>query len=223
MRHMILVLVILTISCFGLNAQSLQGEKAATHFYMINMDESLTNVFSFEKTETQTYRNTSDQGSNEFISCIIDTFYAIASAKLKDELGLELLPLNELHNKIKYSSEYPNCPDMINIKKVLKNASGYQYYADFFVNIYSTFPETSEKLALNEIKPLYAISFTLFDSKGSVIQKIEFSFKSKEPLAKTNKQNESLEQQIKKSLCLYYGEALNGFSTMCKKKLTAQL
>lgn len=187
------------------------------------MDESLMNVFSFEKTENQTYRNSSDQGNNKFISCIIDTFYAIASAKLKDELGLELLPLNELHNKIKYSSEYPNCPDMINIKKVLKNASGYQYYADFFVNIYSTFPETSEKLALNEIKPLYAISFTLFDSKGSVIQKIEFSFKSKEPLAKTNKQNESLEQQIKKSLCLYYGEALNGFSTMCKKKLTAQL
>jgi hypothetical protein len=220
----LMLLVFIVVSCLGLHAQSLNGEKAVTHYFMVNIDESIQDIFSSVKPEKNIPKSKENQEKkNRIIEGIIDTFYTIASARVKEELGLELLPLNELHNKIKYSSEYPNCPKMTDIKKVLLSASGYKYYVDFYINIYSNFSEAAETSSPDRIKPLYAISFTLYDAKGKLVKKTNFSFRSKEVLVKeTIKDQNFLGTYMKTNLCNYYNEALNGFSNLDKKKLTAE-
>jgi hypothetical protein len=218
MRQIVVILMFAAISQLSANAQSLQGEKVATHFYIVNLDEGLQKFFSSEKTDRSKF--TEITLDNKIIANIIDTFYTIATNKLKDDLGLNLLPLKELQNKIKYNSEYPNCPETANIKKVLKSVSGYTYYTDFYVNVYSDFSENMEALSPDKIKPLYAISFTLYDAKGNSIEKTDFSFRSKETLTKDSIQDKN---KIKMNLCKYYYEALNGLSIACKKKFVAEL
>jgi hypothetical protein len=215
--------VFFVVSCLGIHAQSLNGEKAVTHYFMVNIDESIQDIFSSVKPEKNIPKSKENLEKNRIIEGIIDTFYTIAAGRVKDELGLELLPLNELHNKIKYSSEYPNCPKMTDIRKVLLNAPGYQYYVDFYINIYSNFSEAAETTSPDRIKPLYAVSFTLYDAKGKVVKKTNFSFRSNEVLVKeTIKDQNYFGTLLKTNLCSYYSEALNGFSNLSKKKLTAE-
>ena len=203
-----------------MNAQNLQGEKSATHFFIVNFDENLYDVLTSAKAD----KKSADANGKEFIASIIDTFYSIATEKLKSEIGLELLPLNELHDKIKYNKEYPNCPDMDNIKKVLKSASGYKFYMDYYINVFSDLnSDLTINLSPSKIRPLYAIRFVLYDGLGKPVEKIDFSYKSKKPLADGNKQVNRTGQQLKLRLCDFYNEALDGFSIVCRKKLTSRL
>jgi hypothetical protein len=219
MKNLSLFFVIIFVVCFGLNAQSLQERRAVTHFYVVNLDEDLYNVF------TQAKHESSPGVENELIASILDTFYTIASVKFRNELGLELLPLTELKDKIKYNSRYPNCPDMSNIKKVLKSVAGYDYYADYYVNVFSDLNTDSQvQTPLSRIKPLYAISFTLYNATGKIVEKIDFSYKSRKTLAENSKVDVNKNgQQLKSKLCDLYSEALNGFYVICRKKLTASL
>jgi hypothetical protein len=211
------VLIALMTSCIGLQAQALQADKAVTHFYIVNLDEDLLDVFTSAKADNKT------PSSDEFIKSIIDTFYTIASDKFKNELGLELLPLSELQGKVKYNSQFPNCPDMANIKKVLKHATGYKYYTDYFVNVFSDIPDTPVKPAPNKIKPLYAISFTIYNESGKQIKKIDIAYKSKKALADNKQDMSKVSQQMKLKLSDFYSEALKGVTVEYKKRMTAQL
>jgi len=201
-----------------MQAQTLKDDKAVTHFYIVNIDEDLLDVSTSAKVNDKT------PSRNEFVVGIIDTFYAIASERFKNELGLELLPLGELQGKVKYNSQYPNCPDMTNIKKVLKNAAGYKYYTDYFVNIFSdNNTDSSVKSAPNRIRPLYAICFTIYDASGKQVKKIDMTYKSRKPLAENKQDMKDLNQQMKSKLSKFYSEALTGFAFEYKKKMTAQL
>ena len=204
----------------ALEAQNLQGERSVTHFYIVNMDNDLMEILTGNE-NSKLSRST----GNEFIAGIIDTFYTIAAERLKSEIGLEMLPLAELQNKIKYSKEYPNCPRTDNIKKVLKSASGYKYYMDYFVNIFSdTYMESFSTPPPTRVKPLFAICFTLYDATGKPIEKVDFSYKSRKTLADPNRPTgQKLAQQMKSRLCEDYNDALDGFSVICRRKLTAQL
>lgn len=219
MKNLSLFFVVIFVSCIGLCAQSLQDKRAVTHFYVVNLDEDLYNVFTLAQDVSST------NNENNVIASILDTFYTIASLKFKDELGLEMLPLSELKDKIKYNNQYPNCPDVANIKKVLRSVAGYEYYVDYYVNVFSDVnPNSPVRPPVNKIKPLYAISFTLCNATGKVIEKIDFSYKSRKTLAENPKVDISKDgQQLKSKLCDLYTEALNGFYIVCRKKLTAQL
>jgi hypothetical protein len=221
MQNLYVFFVVVFVSCSGIHAQFLQDKRAVTHFYIVNLDEDLYNVF----TPVQQENLPSTNIAGEVMTSILDTFYTIASVKFKNELGLEMLPLTELKDKIKYNTQFPNCPDLSNIKKVLKSVAGYEYYADYYVNVFSDLNTTSpNQPSLSKIRPLYAISFTLYDAKGKTIEKIDFSYKSRKSLAENPKADVSTDrQQLKVKLCDLYSEALNGFYTICRKKLTAQL
>lgn len=221
MKKITFLSTILWFCCIGLNAQNLQGEKTVTHFYIVNIDNDLRDAITSNNSDVN-YLKTF---SNNFVASIIDTFYTIASEKIKSDLGLELLPLNELQHKIKYNREYPNCPDVYNIKKVLKGVAGYKYYMDYYVNVFSDLNTDSPVIpSLTRIRPLFAISFTLFNDQGKPVEKVTYSYKSRKPLAEVNKQtNGSINEQLKTRLCDYYTEALNAFSEVCKKKQLAQL
>ena len=225
MRKISLLFAVTLLSWMGLNAQAIQGEKSVTHFYIVNLDENLFDVFSSGMVDSKTTKSIDNEVVDEFIAGVIDTFYTIAAEKFKEDIGLELLPLNELNNKIKYNKKYPNCPDMDNIKKVLKNVSGYKYYMDYFVNIFSDAnTDFSAKPTPNRIKPLFAISFNLYDGTGKLIEKIDYSYKSNKSLSEGSKPGiRPKSQQMKVRLCNSYSDALNGFSIVCKRKLTAQL
>jgi hypothetical protein len=217
MRTICILFVTLMMSCFVSQAQTSPENKAVTHFYIVNLDEELVDVFTSTKTDNKTV------AGNEFIQSVIDTFYTIASAKFKNELGLELLPLAELNGKVKYNNQFPNCPDMTNIKKVLKHASGYKYYMDYFVNVFSDVPESSVTSLPTRIKPLYAISFTIYDGSGRQVKKIDLSYKSKKPLIENKQDMSRVSQVMKIKLSSYYSEALNGVTLEYKKRMTAQL
>lgn len=216
MRRILGIFVVLLASGMGLKAQSLQSNKTATHFFIVNMDENLLNVLNVIKNDKKNETPSSEPMDKDLMESIIDTFYFISSEKFKIEFGIELLPLNELQCKIKYSNLFPNCPDVANIKKVIKNASGYKFYTDYFVNIFSDINTDYPVKSLMHIRPLYAICFNLYDATGKLVKNIKFSYKSKKPLADNRLDIEKTEQQMKSELSQFYTDALNEYASMHK-------
>lgn len=97
------ILAGLLFACLSINLSAIctkpfNGEKAATHFYIVNLDEQILDMFN------QFTDNCKDQQVNpikkEFTANVIDSIYAISAQMIKMEIGLELLPLSELQNKI---------------------------------------------------------------------------------------------------------------------------
>jgi len=187
----------------GIKAGNLEVEKAATLFYIVNLDDQMIDMFNQAKPKGEEQSVNSDK--LELKSSVMDSIYAISCEVFKNDLGLELLPLNELHNKIKYNNQYPNCPNGEYVKKLVKTGSDYKFYADFYVNIYSGLGTSSiVKPNAKQIKPLYAISLTLYNKSGNVTLKKEFSYKSKDPLAESKKSKTLSAEEIKSKLYDYY-------------------
>ena len=210
--HLHLIVISLLFN-MDLKAQSAPKDTAVTYYYIINLDDNLTDLFSSGKKDLVT------QVSDSLLSSIIDTFYNITIEAFKKELGLEFLPLNELHGKIKYNSLYPQCPDFTNIKKLLKITSGYDYYTDYFVNIFSDLnARTPGIISPSKIRPLFAISLGLHDSKGALVKSINLSYKSKKPLADPKSLTKKINpQSVKLKLCDSYSEALVEVTKAYKK------
>ena len=220
MKTIVGIFVALMVSGVGLKAQSLQSNKTATHFFIVNMDENLLNVLNEIKNDKKNETSSAVPIDKDLMESIIDTFYSISSEKFKIEFGIDLLPLNELQSKIKYSNLFPNCPDVVNIRKVIKNASGYKFYTDYFVNIFSDInTDYPVKNALMHIRPLYAFCFNLYDATGKLVKNIKFSYKSKKPLADNRLDIEKTKQQMKAELSQFYSDALNEYASMHKLKL----
>ena len=219
MWMMIGVCGVLVVSCLGLKAQSMQSCNAVTHFFIVNLDENMADVLNFLQNEKKTDNFMGELLDKKAFEEIMDTFYTIFCEKFKNEFGINLLPLRELQNKIKYNSHFPTCPDVVNIKKVIKNASGYKYYTDFFVNIFSDLSaEYPAKPSLMRIKPIYALCFNLYDSNGALIRNICFSYKSKKSLAETRHELNKTIQEMKAELSEFYSDALNEFTALNKSQ-----
>ncbi len=213
----LIIFLSLFISLKGLNAaEEIKGEKAATLFYIVNLDDQMLDVFKQVKAKTDDA--SASDNKIEVTSGVIDSIYAISSDVFKDDLGLELLPLNELQNKVKYNSQFPNCPNEgNNIKKAVKNATGYKFYVDFFVNIYSGLnPSPNSKVTAKQIRPLYAISFTIYNKSGNVTLKKEFTYRSNDTLADNKKGKKITEQDIMSKLYNTYRTALREFTSEYK-------
>lgn len=202
------------------NAGDKNSEKAATHFYIVNIDNDLLSIMNSINNENISGATVAGSIANS----IIDTIYEISAQTFRTQLGLDLLPLSELRDKIKYNKTYPECPDMVNINKVLKVASGYKYYVDFYVNIYS---EITNESVINptpsQIRPLYAISFTLYDNTGKVIKKLQYSYQSPKVLEENKKRSVAIDKIVKTNLCGMYEIALKEFTSEYKKNLVAAL
>ena len=217
MWMMIGVLGVLVVSCMRLKAQSMQSSNAVTHFFIVNLDENMVDVLNFLKNEKKADNFTGELLDKKAFESIMDTFYTIFSEKFKNEFGINLLPLGALQNKIRYSNQFPNCPAVVNIKKVIRNASGYKYYTDFFVNIFSDLTsEYPAKPSLLRIKPIYALCFNLYDGNGTLIRNICFSYKSKKSLAENRHESNKTIQEMKEELSEYYSDALNEFADLNK-------
>lgn len=209
MKQLYLIILLIT-SYAGINAQT-PIDTAVTYYYIVNLDEDLTDLFSSQnKDDGNSHEGEQIQVSDSLIASIIDTFYTMATITFKKELGLELLPLNELQGKIKYHNVYPNCPDLTNIKKVLKVSPGYDFYTDYFVNIFADVNSTTPgMISPYKVRPLYAISLTLYDPKGKLVKKINLSYKARKPLAEGKPGSKNPDsQQLKLKLCTSYSEAL---------------
>jgi hypothetical protein len=206
--------LIISLCCLSLNAEmTIKPKAAATHFYTVNFDEKLLDIFALAKTGKIIKSN------EEPVAAITDTFYTIAAEKFKTDLNLELLPINELKGKVKYSNLYPDCPD---IKKVLKAAKGYKYYVDYYVNIYSNTAPAADNMPTDIVTPMYAISFTVYDDNGKEFAKMHFVYKSKMPLTKNKQEYDKLGGHIKSNLCSLYSEALNELTIEYKKILQSK-
>jgi hypothetical protein len=201
-------------------AQAQSPEKAATHFYIVNFDTKFQDFFSLDgnSSDSLNYALT-----DQFTQSIADSMYVISANAFKNDLGLELLPLTELRDKVRYNSEFPNYPDAVNIKKVLKSASGYKYYVDFYINVFSGFSiDPTEKPSLNHTKPIYAISFTLYNGNGNILKKIQFSHHSKELIIE-NPNTTDKKIYVETLLCNLYEEAIKEFTTEYKAGIAAAL
>lgn len=205
------------LGCFSI-AKAQVSERAATHFYTVNFDSKFQNYFSLDDSKGDSLNYTL---SNKFTQAIADSMYVISANAFKTELGLELLPLSELKDKVRYNNEYPNYPDAIKIKKVLKSASGYKYYVDFYINVFSGYSiDPTERPSLNHVKPIYAISFTLYNGNGNILKKIQFSHPSSEPIVE-NKCDKK--EHVELLLCNLYKEAMKEFTNEYKAGIAAAL
>lgn len=211
----LIVLAVAIVSCVGLRAQSLQGSQPVTYFYTVNFDDNMVSIFN--STDSTSNIPTTSFDNGKFLASLVDTFYCIAAKKFKTELGLELLPLNELQGKVKYSSAYPECPNLPNIKKAVKTAAGYKYYVDYYVNVFSDLsPESTLEPSAKRIRPLYAISFTIYNRDGKPVKEVKLSYKSRQPLACEKEEMSAPSCQMKAKLCDFYNEALNELTEVYK-------
>lgn len=211
----LIILVFIIVSCVGLRAQSLQGSQPVTYFYTVNFDDNMVSIFNSSDTASSVPSTTFD--NSKFLASLADTFYCIAAEKFKAELGLELLPLNELQGKVKYSNAYPECPNLASIKKAVKTAAGYKYYVDYYVNVFSDLsPESTLEPNAKRIRPLYAISFTIYNRSGKPVKEIKLSYKSRKPLADEKEDMSAPSCQMKVKLCNFYNEALNELTEVYK-------
>lgn len=209
----LIILAFTIVSCIGLKAQSLQGSQPVTYFYTVNFDDNMVSIFNSSDTVSCVPSTTFE--NSKFLSSLVDTFYSLAAEKFKAELGLELLPLNELQGKVKYSNAYPECPNLASIKKAVKTAAGYKYYVDYYVNVFSDLsPESTLEPNAKRIRPLYAISFTIYNRNGKPVKEIKLSYKSRKPLADEDLSAPSC--QMKAKLCNFYNEALNELTEVYK-------
>jgi hypothetical protein len=214
----VIFLGLLMMSCIGLNSQTLPGGRTATYFYIVNFDNNLNELFKLTGSEVSSSIDLVEGLNKKFTTNIIDTFYTIASEKFKTELGLELKPLSELTGKVKYNKSYPDCPSVDNVKKVIKSVSGYQYFVDYYVNVFSENSDNPESsLSPSIVKPIYAISFTLYDTNGKTLKQIQLCYRAKKSLAKTHKMDKSTHQEIKSELCSFYSEALDQVAMVYKR------
>jgi hypothetical protein len=214
----IIFLGLMIMSFAGINAQSLLIDHTATHFYIVNFDKNLNEIFNSTEPDSKNPFSFKEKVNKEFISSIIDTFYKIASDKFKSELGLELMPLNELQGKVKYNESYPDCPYVANIKKVVKSVSGYQYFVDYYVNVFTDLSVNSAPtLTPAMIKPIYAISFTIYNNNGKLLKQIQLCYKAKKSLAKTHEINTNTNKEVKTELCSFYNEALDQVAMAYKR------
>jgi len=219
----VLLFALVTLCSLKSGAQTTSKDKAVTYFYVVNLDDDLSRILSLKKVVEKDSTAFDQKLNNEMIASIADTFYTITLEKFRHELGLELLPLNALQGQVKYNTKYPNCPDVSNVKKVLKSASGYKYYADYYVNVFSDVSIYSPVIpSPTGIKPLYAISLTIYDQTGKVLKKINLSYKSNKALVDLKADSNKSGEQMKSKLCNMYSEALNRVATEYKKTV-AQL
>jgi len=191
----------------SVKSQSTQNLSAVTHFYIVNLDdkllESINDINRLDNSKYLTHKS------------IIDTFYSISVSFFKDALGLELLPLNELRKKVKYNDQFPECPAAVGVKRVIKSASGYEFYADYYVNVFSDNVDNDNEAYA--VKPLFAISFTLYDSFGNRVKQIEYSYKSRKALDIKNIENSPDKgEAIKGQYSELYSNALSSFFTHYK-------
>lgn len=211
----LIILAVTILSCVGLKAQKLQGSQPVIYFYTVNFDDNMVSIFN----SSDTLNNVSSTvlSNDKFLASLVDTFYCIAANKFKNELDLELLPLSELQGKVKYSNTYPECPNLANIKKAVKTAAGYKYYVDYYVNVFSDLsPESTLEPSAKRIRPLYAISFTIYNRNGKPVKEIKLSYKSRKPLADEKDDMFAPSCHMKAKLCSFYNEALNELTEVYK-------
>jgi hypothetical protein len=203
----LICLIVALMNCFlVVKAKPIDPEKVAPLYYIVNLDKKLQNVFFQPNVDSKldSYNN-----SNE-TSSLADSLYTMSNLAFKNDLGFELLPLNDFEDK---ASESVNCPEMINIKKVLKTSSGYNYYVDYYVNIFSgNNIDSVSRPSLNQIRPLYVISLTLYDNGRNVVNRIQYVYRSSKPLAEKLNGTKRTEQDIKMALCDIYQDALKEFA-----------
>jgi hypothetical protein len=218
----LIVLGIAILSCVGLRAQALQGSQPVTYFYIVNFDDNMVSIF--KSSDTLNNISTTPFDNGKYLASLIDTFYYIAAEKFKNELGLELLPLGELQGKVKYNNTYPECPHLPNIKKAIKTAAGYKYYVDFFVNVFSDLsPESTLEPAAHRIRPLYALSFSIYNRDGKPVKEIKLSYKSRKSLADGKENITSSTCEMKTKLCSFYNEALNELTEIYKSNSSSPI
>ncbi len=211
----LIILAVTILSCVGLRAQALQGTQPVTYFYTVNFDDNMVSIFNSSDTVNNVPSTTFDNG--KFLASLVDTFYCLAANKFKSELDLDLLPLSELQGKVKYSNTYPECPNLSSIKKAVKSAAGYKYYVDYYVNVFSDLsPESTLEPNAKRIRPLYAISFTIYNRDGKAVKEIKLSYKSRQPLACEKEEMSAPSCQMKAKLCDFYNEALNELTEVYK-------
>jgi hypothetical protein len=219
----VLLLTLVLLCSPTCEAQTPLKDKTVTYFYVVNLDDDLSRILSLPQVVEKDTNAMNQKPNNELLASIADTFYTITLEKFRHELGLELLPLNALQGQVKYSTKYPNCPDVTNVKKVLKSASGYKYYADYYVNVFSDVSIYSPVIpSPTGIKPLYAISLTIYDQTGKLLKKINLSYKSNKALAEPRVDSNKTTERMKSKLCNLYSEALNQVAVEYKKTV-AQL
>lgn len=194
------------MNCFlVVKAKPIDPEKVAPLYYIVNLDKKLQNIIFQPNIDSKL-----DTYCNYEIASLADSLYSMSNTAFKKDLGLDLLPLNDFEDK---ASESFNCPEMINIKKVLKTSTGFNYYVDYYVNIFSgNNIDSISNPSLNQIRPLYVICFTLYDNQRNVLTRMQYVHRSSQPLADKLTGSRKTYEDIKLALCNIYKDALKEFA-----------
>jgi len=117
-------------------------------------------------------KKTEYRAGSKLVASLIDTLYQMTRQRFKDSLNINLLPLNELKDDIRYDATYPACPTINSKRKAIRKAKGYDRYGKIYINFNTGTSVGVKGLTVGEKYPNVWIKINVYDEGKNKIKKI---------------------------------------------------
>lgn len=138
---------------------------------------SLGDMLSTDEPEKTYYvdysgKKTEYVAGSKLVASLIDTLYQMTRQRFKDSLNINLLPLNELKDDIRYDGTYPACPTINSKRKAIRKAEGYDRYCKIYINFNTGTSVGVKGLTVGEKYPNVWIRMKVYDEDKNRVKKI---------------------------------------------------
>lgn len=210
-----------TLSYFDISLSSEIYETVAPNSTLQNMLEQSSSTVSKALNSMPT---TGDQRADELRELVYNEIEKATYQAFAEELQITIAPKNTLEGKINYFGSYPHTQKF---KKVLKTASGEEYYMSYSVDMFkggASVGAMGIKVGGN-IKPTTVIRMAIADNGGKVVQEFEIKEKTNISIGATKTSVQGIEKgsgespkQVGPKIIEVYKNALSILIEEFKKK-----
>ena len=138
---------------------------------------SLGDMLSIDEPEKTYYvdysgKKTEYKAGSKLVASLIDTLYQMTRKEFNDSLNINLLPLNELKDDIRYDITYPACPTINSKRKAIRKAGSYDMYCKIYINFNTGTSVGVRGLTFGEKYPNVWIKINVYDEDKNKLKKI---------------------------------------------------
>ena len=117
-------------------------------------------------------KKTEYRAGSKLVASLIDTLYQMTRKEFKDSLNINLLPLNELKDDIRYDATYPACPTINSKRKAIRKTGSYDRYSTIYINFNTGTSVGVRGLTIGEKYPNVWIKINVYDEDKNKVKKI---------------------------------------------------
>lgn len=117
-------------------------------------------------------KKTEYRAGSKLVASLIDTLYQMTRQRFEDSLNIQLHPLNELKDDIRYDATYPSCPTINSKRKAIRKAGSYDRYCKIYINFNTGTSVGVKGLTVGEKYPNVWIKINVYDENKNKLKKI---------------------------------------------------